>query len=145
MQRSIFKTCWTQCIIASTLKPVGLTRDDGKRPDGTILAPWSKGQRLVWDVTCFILQFTNRKSGATAKIACNRKHVKYVKIKSVNFRIVGLAFETLGSWCKESRSFLTVGKLLIAESVITQEVFYGRIEQGNAEPIRTQLDKIYKL
>ncbi|KAH0814117.1 hypothetical protein GEV33_008674 [Tenebrio molitor] len=38
--------------ISSSLEPCGLLRDDGKRPDGATLIPWSKGQRLIWDVTC---------------------------------------------------------------------------------------------
>jgi hypothetical protein len=37
--------------VNSTLEPNGLSRDDGKRPDGMILVPWIKGQPLVWDVT----------------------------------------------------------------------------------------------
>jgi hypothetical protein len=30
--------------IHSTLEPTGFSRDDGKRPDGVTLTPWSKGQ-----------------------------------------------------------------------------------------------------
>jgi hypothetical protein len=37
--------------VNSTLEPNGLSRDDGKRPDGMTLVPWIKGQPLVWDVT----------------------------------------------------------------------------------------------
>jgi hypothetical protein len=37
--------------IHSTLEPTGPSRDDGKRPDGATLTPWSKGQRLISDVT----------------------------------------------------------------------------------------------
>ena len=38
--------------IPSRLEPPGLSRSDGKRPDGVTLAPWSLGRPLVWDATC---------------------------------------------------------------------------------------------
>ncbi|XP_061706829.1 uncharacterized protein LOC133517513 [Cydia pomonella] len=39
--------------VAAILEPVGLARDDGKRPDGMTLVPWNLGWPLVWDATCF--------------------------------------------------------------------------------------------
>jgi hypothetical protein len=39
----------TSIHVNSTLEPNGLSRDDGKRPDGMTLVPWIKGQPLVWD------------------------------------------------------------------------------------------------
>jgi hypothetical protein len=41
----------TSIHVNSTLEPNGLSRDDGKRPDGMTLIPWIKGQPLIWDVT----------------------------------------------------------------------------------------------
>ena len=38
--------------VPSTLEPLGLSRDDGKRPDGMTLFPWKKGKIMVWDYTC---------------------------------------------------------------------------------------------
>ena len=32
-------------------EPAGLSRTDGKRPDGATLIPWSQGKPLAWDVT----------------------------------------------------------------------------------------------
>jgi len=32
-------------------EPAGLSRDDGKRPDGVTLLPWAKGKPMAWDVT----------------------------------------------------------------------------------------------
>ena len=37
--------------IPSTLKPSGLSRSDGKRPDGLTSVPCTHGRSLVWDVT----------------------------------------------------------------------------------------------
>ena len=37
--------------IPSTKEPSGLSRNDGKRPDGFTLIPWPRGKPLAWDVT----------------------------------------------------------------------------------------------
>jgi hypothetical protein len=69
--------------VNSTLEPNGLSRDDGKRPDGMTLVPWIKGQPLVWDVTVvdtladsYVLK-TSVVSGFAAEMACKRKHRKH--------------------------------------------------------------------
>ena len=33
------------------LEPPGLSRNDGKRPDGLTLFPWAGGKNLIWDYT----------------------------------------------------------------------------------------------
>ena len=38
--------------ISAHLKPVGVCRSDGKRPDGAKVLPWRSGRILVWDATC---------------------------------------------------------------------------------------------
>jgi hypothetical protein len=70
------------------LEPNGLSRDDGKRPDGMTLVPWIKGQPLVWDVTVvdtladsYVLK-SSEVSGSAAEMACKRKHSKYSSIIS---------------------------------------------------------------
>ena len=119
----IFNRSLTSARRNNTLEPIGLSRDDGKRPDGVTLTPWSKGKRLVWDVTCVdtlaasYLQATSKEAGSAADLACNRKHTHYSKIKASGFLLAGLAFETLGPWCKETKSFVnSVGKMLIEET-----------------------------
>ena len=37
--------------IPAIKEPVGLMRQDGKRPDGTTILPWPRGRPLAWDVT----------------------------------------------------------------------------------------------
>jgi len=37
--------------IPSSKEPLGLSRDDGKRPDGLTLVPWHSGHSATWDVT----------------------------------------------------------------------------------------------
>ena len=46
--------------VPSILEPNGLTRTDGKRPDGITLAPCEEGKQLVWDVTCVDLLAPSR-------------------------------------------------------------------------------------
>jgi hypothetical protein len=83
--------------VNSTLEPNGLSRDDGKRPDGMTLVPWIKGQPLVWDVTIvdtlansYILK-TSEVSGFAAEMACKRKQ-QYSSIISSNYVFKDLAF-----------------------------------------------------
>ena len=38
--------------VPAVLEPVGVCRDDGKRPDGITLIPWRRGLPLVWNFTC---------------------------------------------------------------------------------------------
>jgi hypothetical protein len=139
----------TSIHVNSTLEPNGLSRDDGKRPDGMTLVPWIKGQSLVWDVTVvdtladsYVLK-TSEVSGFAAEIACKRKHSKYSSIISSNYVFKGLAFETLGPWCKEAIDFIDViGKRLIAESgdSKSKKFLFERIslaiQRGNAASIR---------
>ena len=37
--------------IPAVREPKNLYRDNGKRPDGLTMIPWSKGRSLVWDFT----------------------------------------------------------------------------------------------
>ena len=37
--------------IPSVLEPTGLSREDGKRPDGMTLIPWQGRKNVTWDVT----------------------------------------------------------------------------------------------
>ena len=38
--------------VPSILEPVGVCREDAKRPDGMTLVPWESGRALLWDFTC---------------------------------------------------------------------------------------------
>jgi hypothetical protein len=80
----------TSIHVNSTLEPNGLSRDDGKRPDGMTLVPWIKG--LVWDVTIvdtladsYVLK-TSEVSSFAAEMACS-KHSKYSSIYLAKLRI----------------------------------------------------------
>jgi hypothetical protein len=82
-------------------------------------------------------------SGFAAEMACKRKHNKYSSIISSNYVFKGLAFETLGPWCKEAIDFINViGNRLIAESgdSKSKKFHFERIslaiQRGNAASIR---------
>jgi hypothetical protein len=90
-------------------------RDDGKRPDGGPLIPWSKGQRLIWDVTCVdtltdsYIRKTSIIAGseaAAAEEASKQKHDKYQNLKSANYIFKALVFITLGPWSLECNTFI---------------------------------------
>ncbi|XP_031330809.1 uncharacterized protein LOC116161558 [Photinus pyralis] len=109
------------------LEPVGLRRDDNKRPDGMTLVPWTKGQMLVWDATCTDslapshVNLSSKTGGAVAESA---------------------AVETLGPWCREARNFVEcLGKRIAsitgeprATSYLRQKISIA-IQRGNAASV----------
>ena len=50
---TIIKDGLSSAHIPAILEPQGLSRTDGKRPDGLSITPWSNGRPLVWDATCW--------------------------------------------------------------------------------------------
>ena len=69
--------------VPSQLEPVGVSRTDGKRPDGITSVPWKSGQHLIWDATVTdtfapsYLHLAVREAGAVAAAAEERKKIKY--------------------------------------------------------------------
>ena len=91
----------------STKEPPGLSRTDGKRPDGVTLIPWQRGKPLAWDVTV-VHTLADSYVGSTAlspdsitEMAAERKAAKFITLPdTITFQSV--AFETLGqltNWC----------------------------------------------
>jgi len=95
-------------------EPGGLSRSDGKRPDGVTMIPWSRGRCLTWDITSpDTLAPTNitgsaRASGSAAGVAEARKTVKY-QVIALTHTFVPLALETLGAWGEQATKI--VGEL----------------------------------
>ncbi|GAU95729.1 hypothetical protein RvY_07302 [Ramazzottius varieornatus] len=89
--------------VPAVLEPLGLSRDDGLRPDGKTMIPWKNGKELVWDVTVVdtlaksYVGKTSEKVGAAAEDAEEKKIEKYQGIAS-QYLFVPLGFETFGSW-----------------------------------------------
>jgi hypothetical protein len=105
------------------LEPTSLCRDDGRRPDGLTLLPWTNGRCLVWDFTCFDTIAVNHLNGAVtspgadghlnravtspgavANDAENRKSTKYSSL-SAQYCFVPVAVETLGVPGDEALAF----------------------------------------
>ena len=68
--------------VSAVKEPAGLSRTDGKRPDGVTLVPWQAGRSAAWDVTVIdtlatsYLASTSVTPGSAAEIAAARKEDK---------------------------------------------------------------------
>ena len=84
------------------LEPAHLSLEDGKRPDGVTLIPFSRGRLMVWDATTVhtmaasYARDTAENVGAVSKSAESRKLRKYASLGS-EYEIVPIALENLGS------------------------------------------------
>src|SRR6218665_3024597 len=73
--------------IQAIKEPSGLTRSDGKRPDGQTLIPWNDGRTLLWEATVVdtvaasYITETAAAAGWAAEIAATRKHAKYSELE----------------------------------------------------------------
>ena len=91
----------TRASTPSVLEPPGLSRTNGKRPDGLTLIPWQRGKNLTWDVTVTdtiansYLHLTSAKTGGAAENAATRNEDKYVDLQQT-YTFIPLGFETLG-------------------------------------------------
>ena len=87
--------------IPSVLEPSGLSRGDGKRPDGMTLIPWQGGKNVTWDITVTdtvvdsYLHLSAACAGSAAEGATSRKETKYAGL-DYSYTFIPLAFETYG-------------------------------------------------
>ena len=86
------------------LKPRGLYRTDGKRPDGLTMIPWERGKQLVWDVTVVDVLAPSRLNqvslcnpGTTATEDVARKTEKYRELIANGCMFQSVALEVQGS------------------------------------------------
>ena len=107
--------------IPSLLEPTGISRTDGKHPDGMTLIPWKNGKCLLWDFTCVdtychsYINQTSIRSGAAAGQAEVKKQRKYSTLQS-NFLFVPVAVETSGCWGSEAMKFIRSIGMKITQS-----------------------------
>lgn len=144
--------------VPSTLEPVGLCRDDGKRPDGMTLVHWSHGRSLVWDCTCVdtlaatYLPKTSLQAGAAAEEANKKKIGKYSFITAQNYYFQALAFETLGPFSADTKKFVNkLGQSLVevtgdknARAYLFQRISVA-IQRGNAASVLGTLPSVFPL
>jgi hypothetical protein len=117
----IIKRALTSAGVPALLEPTGLSRDDGKRPDGVTLTAWQSGRMLLWDATCsdtLAPSYIRRSTfnvRAAASLAEERKRAKYSTL-SCHYHFIPLAVETLGAWGLETIAFVGRVGLMIAST-----------------------------
>lgn len=73
-------------------EPPETVREDGKRPDGLTLIPWSVGKCLLWDATCgdtvakSYIKHTSRQAGWVASTAEDNKISAHCWDNTISFR-----------------------------------------------------------
>jgi hypothetical protein len=93
-------------------EPSGLSRSDGRRPDGLTQIPWQNGKALTWDVTVATtladsyIRATASAAGAAAEMAATRKLAKYADLPA-SYVFQPIALETLGTINESAVNFLT--------------------------------------
>ena len=107
----IISLALTSAHIPNRREPSGLSRTDGRRPDGLSLTPWSRGRCLLWDATCVhrlarSWVAMSASSGTPAADASEqKKRDKYLDLCN-EYEFHPIAFETLGGVGSSTRSFL---------------------------------------
>ena len=110
ISRSLFRAG-----VPSTMEPAGLSRSDGKRPDGITQVPWRSGRAAIWDVTvadtlaASYVSSSSRAAGSAAENAATKKEQKYSAL-SANYIFVPLAMESLGPLSHKAITFLRANR-----------------------------------
>ena len=108
------------------LEPHGLSRADGKKPDGMSMVPWKKGRCIIWDFTCVDtfapshLDITSVRSGRAAEEAAVRKTRKYEYLGQ-QFIFLPVAVETSGVWDPAGLRFLREIGVRVATVTLDKE------------------------
>lgn len=120
----------TRAGIPATREPNGLSRTDGKRPDGLTLIPWREGRCLIWDVTiadttaASYLPLTAALAGSAAESAATRKEAKYIDL-SARYDFVPVAIESHGPLGSKAAEFLSaLGRRITANTLDMRESSY---------------------
>lgn len=111
----VIRRAFVSAGLPAILEPQGLSREDGKRPDGITLTPWCKGKPIVWDFTCVDtlarsnLPVSGSGGGKLCILAENKKRRKYEQLQR-SYIFCPVAMETLGAWGPDASSLIrTIG------------------------------------
>jgi len=143
--------------IPSIREPPGCSREDGKKPDGMTLVPWSHGKCLLWDFTCadtYAKSYISKTSllcGSAAELREHQKKKKY-RLLETNFIFIPVSIESSGSWGPQALSFIRkIGRKLIEYTGEPKSCAYLiqrisiAIQRGNAASILGTLPSTNKL
>ena len=109
----IYRAC-CRADIPAVKEPTGLTRTDGKRPDGSTLVQWSAGKSVIWDASIadtmapFYAAISSVSAGLVAELlqSSARKLAKYSEL-AISHIFVAIAMESFGPICAEALTFLS--------------------------------------
>ena len=134
--------------IPACLEPVGLNREDSKRPDGITVFPYSGGKSLCWDATCVdtfcqsAIGETAHTPGSAAEKAEKSKRQHYTSLEP-DYIFQPIAVETTGVLGNSSSKFISeLGRRLTGVTGDKREVSWLRqrisiaIARGNAASIQ---------
>ena len=137
--------------VPSSLEPSGLSRSDGKRPDGVTLIPWARGKPLVWDATvpdALAPSYSQTVILGPRAVAAQAELKKLSKYSSLppSVCFVPVAIESLGTFGPRTVSFLhDLGRriTLYSGDRRASEYLFQRlsvaIQRGNSLMIRASL------
>ena len=139
--------------VPAMLEPVGIVREDNKRPDGMTNVPWSHGRHLAWDFTCpdtlapSHLCTTSAEAGSAATEAEERKIRKYTSTATYH-TFIPIAIETLGPMGPQAKLFLLeLGRRLKQQTGEPRSMSYllqrisMAIQKGNAVAVMGSLPR----
>ena len=116
--------------VSSTRELLGMSREDGKQPDGQTLVPWKEGMCMTWDYTCRdTLALSNvdlctESAGKAAERAEKDKISKYAGLTN-EFIFIPVANETFGAWAPDSLKFIVeVGSRITAINGDKNSTYY---------------------
>ena len=147
----------------AVIEPTGVSRTDGKRPDGMTIFPWKKGRFLVWDYTCSDtlapshLPISSVNPGKMAENAESAKLKKYSNMEEA-YSVIPICVETMGPWGQNGLGFIkelgnkikNVTKEPKSTAYLCQAISVA-IQRGNAAsilgtvPPTKNLEEIYNL
>ena len=140
----IVKRSLVQAKIPTTTEPAGLSRSDGKRPDGLTMTTWKQGKCLIWDVTVadtlcqsYVYQ-SSKNPGAAAETREMEKTKKYHELAK-DYYFVPIGIKTYGSWGSEGLKLIkTIGAKMKEATGERKSTFFltqsisMAIQRGNA-------------
>ena len=133
--------------VPTILEPQGVSRTDGKRPDGMTIFPWRMGKCMVWDFTCSDtfapshLEVSSNHFGKVAERAEQAKLTKYEQLER-DFEIVPICVKTMGPWGPSGLKFVREIDRRISEesgeprsTVFLMQAIGMAIQRGNAASV----------